>query len=139
MMVNFIGSQMREIRATWLLIVEELQHNGLTGWKERFQIHPAMIEPFTAVQDREQQDLEAVLENHVRQVLNLLHEVVLHLDEVGVVAEHLVRVGQRHAQLGVPVLHLGELLRKYRQHGQSAEISAPPVLFGARNFLVYFD
>jgi hypothetical protein len=103
---------MREIRATWLLIVEELQHNGLTGWKERFQIHPAMIEPFTAVQDREQQDLEAVLENHVRQVLNLLHEVVIHLDEVGVVADHLVRVGQRHAQLGVPVLHLGELLRK---------------------------
>ena len=112
---------MREIRATWLLIVEELQHNGLTGWKERFQIHPAMIEPFTAVllqnpDRREQQDLEAVLENHVRQVLNLLHEVVLHLDEVGVVADHLVRVGQRHAQLGVPVLHLGELLRKYRQH-----------------------
>ncbi len=108
---------MREIRATWLLIVEELQHNGLTGWKERFQIHPAMIEPFTAVllqnpDRREQQDLEAVLENHVRQVLNLLHEVVLHLDEVGVVADHLARVGQRHAQLGVPVLHLGELLRK---------------------------
>jgi hypothetical protein len=114
MIVNFtvVPPQMREIRATWLLIVEELQHNGLTGWKERFQIHPAMIEPFTAAQDREQQDLEAVLENHVRQVLNLLHEVVLHLDEVGVVADHLVRVGQRHAQLGVPVLHLGELLRK---------------------------
>ncbi len=103
--------QMREIRATWLLIVEELQHKGLAGWKERFQIHPHLVEPFTANMDPAHRDnesrLEAELENHVRQVLNLLHEVILHLDELELVADNLVRVGQRHAQLGIPALHLG--------------------------------
>ena len=107
-------AQMREIRATWLLIVEELQHNDLSGLKDRFQIHPAMMEPFTAILNPaslgSQSDLEAILENHVRLVLNLLHEIVLHLEEVGVVADNLVRVGQRHAQLGVDFIHLGEAL-----------------------------
>jgi hypothetical protein len=103
--------QMREIRATWLLIVEELQASGLAGWKERFQIHSHLVEPFRlnmapAVRDSEP-ELEAVLENHVRLVLNLLHEVVLHLDELPAVADRLTRVGQRHAELGVPLLHLG--------------------------------
>ena len=104
--------QMREIRATWLLIVEELQHNGLTDWKERFQIHSHLVEPFRlnmspAAKDSEP-ELEAVLENHVRLVLNLIHEVVLHLDELSVVTDNLTRVGQGHAELGVPLLHLGE-------------------------------
>ena len=100
---------MREIRATWLLIVEELQQKGLDGWKERFQIHPNMVEPFTAIMSPNEGDLEAILENHVRLVLNLLHEIVLHMEDMEAVADRLVGVGQLHAQLGVPSLTLGEV------------------------------
>jgi len=111
---HILGSvQTREIKATWTLILSDLQSVGVQCVVDLFELHPFVKEHFRSILSNyagldpdDYNVLQNILENHAKLIMNVVHDLVMHIDEIDIMADRLAKLGMFHLKNGVPKEYL---------------------------------
>jgi len=111
---HILGSvQTREIRGTWVVILAQLQKVGVQCIVDLFELHPFVREHFKEIlvqygklDPDNDNALQNVLENHAKLVMNIVHELVVNIDNLDGLSERLQKLGLFHVRNAVPKKYL---------------------------------
>jgi len=111
---HILGSvQTREIRGTWVVILAQLQKVGVQCIVDLFELHPFVREHFKEIliqygkTDPENDNvLQNILENHAKLVMNIVHELVVNIDNIDALTPKLQKLGLFHVKNAVPRRYL---------------------------------
>jgi len=111
---HILGSvQTREIRGTWVVILAQLQKVGVQCIVDLFELHPFVREHFKEIliqygkTDPENDNvLQNILENHAKLVMNIVHELVVNIDNLDSLTPKLQKLGLFHVKNAVPRRYL---------------------------------
>jgi len=111
---HILGSvQTREIRGTWVVILAQLQKVGVQCIVDLFELHPFVREHFKEILvhygklDPENDNaLQNILENHAKLVMNIVHELVVNIDNLDSLGPRLQKLGLFHVKNAVPKRYL---------------------------------
>jgi len=110
---NFGATQTRDIRNSWSLILTRLQKVGVQCIVDLFELHPFVREHFTQIilnygglDPEDKNVMQGILENHAKLIMNIVHEVVMNIDDLDVMDAKLSRLGFFHFKNGIPERYL---------------------------------
>ncbi|CAL1531035.1 unnamed protein product [Lymnaea stagnalis] len=90
--------QCRILKASWLVIKNDVTEVGVETFMGLFNTHPDAIDSFLAFKDKTVQDLErsAVLKAHALRVMQTVDKCISRLDKLDKMAALLMQLGRRH-------------------------------------------